>query len=264
MRRSLLLPPLSLLLLLLAAVPALAGGWATVGLDSTPAGASAGKPWNVNITVLQHGTTPVDGITPFVKIISSAGVTKRLRRDAHGGAGRVPRAGRLPVGRHLDATRSTTASWVSGTATRQSRSPARRRQRRPRRPPVTATGSRPAGCGRRAGRCCSHSPCSQSIAAATRPTCCRRRRSPRREDRDRDRRSPRARGRGDGGPGVHDRRRRRGRPRRGDHHDYRHPGDRGPGRPRRLGGAGLRLVSHARGCERPRRVRARPRNQPGR
>ncbi len=78
MRRSLLLPPLSLLLLLLAAVPALAGGWATVGLDSTPAGAAAGKPWNVDITVLQHGTTPVDGVTPFVKIISSAGVTKEF------------------------------------------------------------------------------------------------------------------------------------------------------------------------------------------
>ena len=49
-----------------------------MGLDSTPAGASAGKPWNVDITVLQHGSTPVDGITPFVKIISSAGVVKEF------------------------------------------------------------------------------------------------------------------------------------------------------------------------------------------
>ena len=66
----------ALVLVLIAAVPALAGGWATVGLSSTPAGAEPGKPWNVDITVLQHGTTPVDGITPFVKIVSSAGVTK--------------------------------------------------------------------------------------------------------------------------------------------------------------------------------------------
>ncbi len=78
MRRSLLLPPLALLLFLIAAVPALAGGWATVGLSSTPAGAEPGKPWNVDITVLQHGTTPMQGITPFVNITGAGGETRQF------------------------------------------------------------------------------------------------------------------------------------------------------------------------------------------
>jgi hypothetical protein len=70
MRRSLLVPPLALVLVVLAAVPALAGGWATVGLDSTPAGVVPGTSWNVDITVLQHGRTPLDGIAPSVRITS--------------------------------------------------------------------------------------------------------------------------------------------------------------------------------------------------
>jgi hypothetical protein len=77
MRRSLLVPPLALLLVALAASPALAGGWATVGLSSTPAGLVPGKPWNVNITVLQHGRTPLSGITPTVQI-HSGGVTREF------------------------------------------------------------------------------------------------------------------------------------------------------------------------------------------
>ena len=43
MRRSLLVSPLALVLVVLAAVPAAAGGWATVGLDSTPAGVGPGQ-----------------------------------------------------------------------------------------------------------------------------------------------------------------------------------------------------------------------------
>jgi len=70
MRRSLLVSPLALVLVALAAAPAAAGGWATVGLDSTPAGIVPGTPWNVNITVLQHGRTPLTGITPSVAITS--------------------------------------------------------------------------------------------------------------------------------------------------------------------------------------------------
>ena len=72
MRRSLLVSPLALVLVALAAVPAAAGGWATVGLDSTPAGVVPGQPWNVNITVLQHGRTPLSGITPSVAITSGS------------------------------------------------------------------------------------------------------------------------------------------------------------------------------------------------
>jgi len=53
---------------LVAAPSAFAGGWATVGLDSTPAGVQPGDPWNVNITVLQHGKTPLEGVQPTLTI----------------------------------------------------------------------------------------------------------------------------------------------------------------------------------------------------
>ena len=53
---------------LLVPATALAGGWATVQLSSTPKGAKAGVPWTVNMTVLQHGVTPLDGIEPQVRI----------------------------------------------------------------------------------------------------------------------------------------------------------------------------------------------------
>jgi hypothetical protein len=58
----------SVLALLALAPAAFAGGWATVGLSSTPAGADPGKPWNVNLTILQHGQTPLDGLTPVITI----------------------------------------------------------------------------------------------------------------------------------------------------------------------------------------------------
>jgi hypothetical protein len=67
------------LLLVLAvaafAVPvASAGGWATVGLSSLPpAGLPANHDWPVDITVLQHGQTPLAGVTPIVRIRDDGG-----------------------------------------------------------------------------------------------------------------------------------------------------------------------------------------------
>jgi hypothetical protein len=67
------------LLLVLAvaaiAVPAAsAGGWATVGLSSLPpAGLPANQDWPVDITVLQHGQTPLAGVTPVVRIRDDGG-----------------------------------------------------------------------------------------------------------------------------------------------------------------------------------------------
>ena len=57
-------------LALAALVPAtaLAGGWATVQLSSTPKGAKAGVPWVVSLTVLQHGQTPLANLQPHVRI----------------------------------------------------------------------------------------------------------------------------------------------------------------------------------------------------
>jgi hypothetical protein len=59
---------LAVLALLVAAPAAQAGGFATVGLSSAPSGAE----WTVDITVLQHGVTPLDDVTPHVDIASGA------------------------------------------------------------------------------------------------------------------------------------------------------------------------------------------------
>jgi hypothetical protein len=67
------------LLLVLAvacvAVPAAnAGGWATVGLSSLPpSGLEANQAWPVDITVLQHGRTPLAGVTPVVRVRDDGG-----------------------------------------------------------------------------------------------------------------------------------------------------------------------------------------------
>jgi hypothetical protein len=56
-----------------------AGGWATVELGSTPSGLEAGKPWNVELIVKQHGITPLAGVTPSLRIDNGAGVVKTFR-----------------------------------------------------------------------------------------------------------------------------------------------------------------------------------------
>jgi hypothetical protein len=67
------------LLLVLAvavvSVPAAsAGGWATVGLSSLPpAGLEPNQGWPVDITVLQHGQTPLAGVTPIVRVRDDGG-----------------------------------------------------------------------------------------------------------------------------------------------------------------------------------------------
>ena len=51
-----------------------AGGWATVGLSSIPpAGLGPEDTWKVDITVLQHGITPLGGVTPIVRIRDEGG-----------------------------------------------------------------------------------------------------------------------------------------------------------------------------------------------
>ena len=70
------------LLLVLAAAAAAAvlvpgasaGGWATVGLSSLPpSGLKVKQAWPVDITVLQHGRTPLAGVTPVVRIRNDGG-----------------------------------------------------------------------------------------------------------------------------------------------------------------------------------------------
>jgi hypothetical protein len=57
---------------LIAPASATAGGWATVGLDPLPDGVGPGKTWEVELTVLQHGRTPLENVRPRV-IITRAG-----------------------------------------------------------------------------------------------------------------------------------------------------------------------------------------------
>lgn len=61
---------LLVLTLALAAAPlAGAGGWATVSLSSTPPpGLAPKEEWPVDLTVLQHGRTPLAGVTPVVTV----------------------------------------------------------------------------------------------------------------------------------------------------------------------------------------------------
>jgi hypothetical protein len=47
---------------------AMGGGWATVGVSSTPDGLGPGETWAVEIEVLQHGQTPLEGVQPAVTI----------------------------------------------------------------------------------------------------------------------------------------------------------------------------------------------------
>ena len=49
-----------------------AGGWATAGV-APPADVSAGETWNAEITVLQHGRTPLAGVKPTLTIRNAAG-----------------------------------------------------------------------------------------------------------------------------------------------------------------------------------------------
>lgn len=69
---------LSLLVVMLFPAVAMAGGWATVGLDSTPASVKPGDKWTPTIEVLQHGQTPLEGVEPAVVIIDAAGKETRF------------------------------------------------------------------------------------------------------------------------------------------------------------------------------------------
>jgi hypothetical protein len=65
---------LSLAVVAVAVPVASAGGWATVGLSSLPpSGLEPNQAWPVDITVLQHGQTPLAGVTPIVRIRDDGG-----------------------------------------------------------------------------------------------------------------------------------------------------------------------------------------------
>ena len=51
---------------LIAPATATAGGFATVGLSPPPENIEPGTPWVVDLEVLQHGRTPLEGVEPRV------------------------------------------------------------------------------------------------------------------------------------------------------------------------------------------------------
>lgn len=61
---------LVIIALIALALPAtaLAGGTATVGVTPPEGAVGAGDKWDARITVLQHGETPLDGVTPTLTI----------------------------------------------------------------------------------------------------------------------------------------------------------------------------------------------------
>lgn len=64
-------------LLAAALVPAgvaSAGGWATAGVSPPPdGGVGAGDTWNAEVTILQHGKTPLVGVKPTLTIRNDSG-----------------------------------------------------------------------------------------------------------------------------------------------------------------------------------------------
>jgi YtkA-like len=58
---------------LAAPTAATAGGWATVGFDPPPDDLAPGQPWTVELTILQHGRTPLEGVKPRVMVEEEVG-----------------------------------------------------------------------------------------------------------------------------------------------------------------------------------------------
>jgi hypothetical protein len=93
---------LAVALTLLFAVPAAAGGWATVTLDKVPAELHTGTPRTLGFTILQHGVTPFTGSRSVIRARSASGqeVTFHARPDG------------APGHYAVDVTFPTTGSWT--------------------------------------------------------------------------------------------------------------------------------------------------------
>jgi hypothetical protein len=52
---------------------ATAGGWATAGVGPPPGDPTAGSTWDAKITILQHGMTPLAGVSPTLTLVGQGG-----------------------------------------------------------------------------------------------------------------------------------------------------------------------------------------------
>jgi hypothetical protein len=88
---------------LAASGTALGGGWATVGMNPLPDDVDAGATWRPEITILQHGQTPLDGLAPYVRISEGGGSSQEFLATPTGEPGvyeasvTFPEAGRWSV-----------------------------------------------------------------------------------------------------------------------------------------------------------------------
>lgn len=76
-----------LLLALVVAPVAAAGGWATAGISPLPSAGSSGEQ-TFTITILRHGKTPTDGATPAVILTGSNGEKLRFPARPAGDVGK--------------------------------------------------------------------------------------------------------------------------------------------------------------------------------
>ena len=78
---------LTLLMSLVFAVPAFAGGWAVITLDEWPTDVVAGEPLTIGFTVLQHGRTPMAGLSPTITatLLKEEQFSVRARPDGEPG-----------------------------------------------------------------------------------------------------------------------------------------------------------------------------------
>jgi hypothetical protein len=75
-----------------------AGGWATAGLGPPDDGLKAGDTWNAEVTILQHGKTPLSGVEPTVTIRNDSGRTETFRAEPTGQPGVYVAEVRFPSG----------------------------------------------------------------------------------------------------------------------------------------------------------------------
>jgi cytochrome c2 len=78
---------LTLLVSLIIAMPAFAGGWAVITLDELPSNVVVGEPLTIGFTVLQHGITPMTNIEPTVTTRLSASEEFVVYAEAQGKPG---------------------------------------------------------------------------------------------------------------------------------------------------------------------------------
>ena len=63
------------------AVPAFAGGWAVVTLDSLPQGVAPGAAFTIGFTVRQHGVTPLSNLDPAPQVTAKNAQTGEVVRS---------------------------------------------------------------------------------------------------------------------------------------------------------------------------------------